>query len=270
MLAPIERAPHRPSPLPGLPLSDVSPRPVVMADDPCDAAFAGSDPKGPRKYYRARYYDPKIGRFIGEDPIGFQGGDVNFYAYVGNQPVNRLDPLGNSWASAAANFGVGVLGGLAGAAAFAGVAAMGATAAAGAAVVGVGIGAYQITITVQEVAFGFDPYTGRPLSCDERGDRAAAAAGGFFGAGAFGAMAGPRGPLFGRGGQYRDEPGFFNRGNFRWGWSWHGTSKSGQNYFCLHGGKPKTAGHWHGFPKANPVPQTPYPGWLPPWMQNWW
>jgi len=44
-------------------------------------------------YYRARYYDPTIGRFISEDPIGFRGGK-NFYAYVGNGPVNLTDPLG--------------------------------------------------------------------------------------------------------------------------------------------------------------------------------
>ena len=44
-------------------------------------------------YYRARYYDPKIGRFISEDPIGFMGG-INKYAYVGNNPVNWVDPLG--------------------------------------------------------------------------------------------------------------------------------------------------------------------------------
>ena len=33
-------------------------------------------------FYRARYYDPKFGRFITKDPIGFAGGDVNLYAYV--------------------------------------------------------------------------------------------------------------------------------------------------------------------------------------------
>lgn len=48
-------------------------------------------------YYRARYYDPKIGRFISEDPIGFDGGDVNFYAYVLNNPVNLVDPTGEVW-----------------------------------------------------------------------------------------------------------------------------------------------------------------------------
>ncbi len=45
-------------------------------------------------YYRARYYSPDLQRFISEDPIGLAGGDVNFYAYVGNSPVNWVDPLG--------------------------------------------------------------------------------------------------------------------------------------------------------------------------------
>ena len=47
-------------------------------------------------YYRARYYSPTIQRFISEDPIGFYGGDVNFYAYVGNNPVKFVDPSGLS------------------------------------------------------------------------------------------------------------------------------------------------------------------------------
>jgi len=46
-------------------------------------------------YYRARYYDPVIGRFTSEDPKGFGAGDTNFYAYVGNNPVNANDPTGN-------------------------------------------------------------------------------------------------------------------------------------------------------------------------------
>jgi RHS repeat-associated protein len=45
-------------------------------------------------YYRARYYDPQIGRFVSEDPIGFASGDMSFYAYVGNNPVNANDPMG--------------------------------------------------------------------------------------------------------------------------------------------------------------------------------
>jgi RHS repeat-associated protein len=45
-------------------------------------------------YMRARYYDPTVGRFISEDPLGFGGGDVNLSAYVRNNPVNRIDPTG--------------------------------------------------------------------------------------------------------------------------------------------------------------------------------
>lgn len=45
-------------------------------------------------YMKARYYDPQVGRFISEDPLGFGGGDVNLMAYVGNQPVNGIDPSG--------------------------------------------------------------------------------------------------------------------------------------------------------------------------------
>ena len=44
-------------------------------------------------YYRARYYDPSFGRFLGEDPIGFDGG-INLYAYVGDSPTNWIDPSG--------------------------------------------------------------------------------------------------------------------------------------------------------------------------------
>jgi len=45
-------------------------------------------------YYRARYYDPTIGRFISEDPAGFAGSGTNSYAYVRNSPINLIDPLG--------------------------------------------------------------------------------------------------------------------------------------------------------------------------------
>jgi RHS repeat-associated protein len=45
-------------------------------------------------YYRARYYHPTLQRFISEDPLGFGGGDLNLYAYVGNSPTSYADPLG--------------------------------------------------------------------------------------------------------------------------------------------------------------------------------
>lgn len=44
-------------------------------------------------YYRARYYDSQVGRFISEDPIKFDGG-ISFYAYVQNNPANLIDPTG--------------------------------------------------------------------------------------------------------------------------------------------------------------------------------
>ncbi len=46
------------------------------------------------QYSRARFYDPQIGRFISEDPIGFAGGDVNLYGYVKNSPLKKKDPSG--------------------------------------------------------------------------------------------------------------------------------------------------------------------------------
>ncbi len=45
-------------------------------------------------YYRARYYSPMMGGFISEDPIGFGGGQLSFYAYIGGNPLNYVDPLG--------------------------------------------------------------------------------------------------------------------------------------------------------------------------------
>jgi RHS repeat-associated protein len=45
-------------------------------------------------YMRARYYDTAVGRFISKDPIGFAGGDLNLYAYVGNNPIRYMDPKG--------------------------------------------------------------------------------------------------------------------------------------------------------------------------------
>jgi RHS repeat-associated protein len=46
-------------------------------------------------YYRARYFDPTTGRFLSEDPLGFDA-DTDFYPYVGNSPTTLKDPTGKA------------------------------------------------------------------------------------------------------------------------------------------------------------------------------
>ena len=44
--------------------------------------------------FGARDYDSEVGRWTAKDPIGFAGEDTNLYGYVGQDPVNLLDPSG--------------------------------------------------------------------------------------------------------------------------------------------------------------------------------
>ena len=88
-------------------------------------------------YNRFRYYAPALGRYISRDPVSFLQGP-NFYTYVGNDPVNRADPLGLWWKAA-----VSVLAGVAAAAVVVATAPVSVPAliiAAGAAAMGVGVG----------------------------------------------------------------------------------------------------------------------------------
>jgi RHS repeat-associated protein len=57
--------------------------------------YTGRENDGNGLYFnRARYYSPAFGRFISEDPLAFAGSGPNFYAYVGNNPISLVDPLG--------------------------------------------------------------------------------------------------------------------------------------------------------------------------------
>ena len=45
------------------------------------------------QYNRARYYDAKIGRWLSQDPLGFDAGDSNLYRYVNNPPTDGMIPV---------------------------------------------------------------------------------------------------------------------------------------------------------------------------------
>jgi RHS repeat-associated protein len=69
---------------------------VTGTDDWMPFGFAGGqyDPGTKLTRFGARDFDPTIGRWVSKDPIRFEGGQTSIYAYVGNDPVNRLDMFG--------------------------------------------------------------------------------------------------------------------------------------------------------------------------------
>jgi RHS repeat-associated protein len=64
------------------------------ADTPSQFTGRENDGSSNLYYYRSRYYMPRLGRFVSEDPSRFFGG-LNLYTYVGNDPLDRTDPSGN-------------------------------------------------------------------------------------------------------------------------------------------------------------------------------
>lgn len=45
-------------------------------------------------FYRMRYYSPEMHRFVSRDPLQLIGGDINYYAYSGSNPIRFRDPWG--------------------------------------------------------------------------------------------------------------------------------------------------------------------------------
>ena len=52
--------------------------------------------------FRNRVYSPSLGRWLSNDPLGFEAGDQNWYRAIGNNPGNGVDPSG-------LDFGIGGL-----------------------------------------------------------------------------------------------------------------------------------------------------------------
>lgn len=80
-----------------------------LASAPC-GQLAWSDASGTsdlagfswqgRDSMHARYYNPNVARFLSVDPVRGRAKtpqSFNLYAYVGNNPVNRVDPRGLLW-----------------------------------------------------------------------------------------------------------------------------------------------------------------------------
>src|SRR5207253_982298 len=69
---------------------------AVPTDNPAlQYIFTGRqfDPETRLYFYRARYYHPRLGRFVSRDPIGY-GGGINPYEYARSNSITAVDPRG--------------------------------------------------------------------------------------------------------------------------------------------------------------------------------
>ena len=81
-------------------------------DDPASPGYTGhlEERDSGLVYAGARWYDPRIGRFMSPDPVGFSGSNpvsFNRYAYANNNPIAYTDPDGRLGVFAAVMIGAG-------------------------------------------------------------------------------------------------------------------------------------------------------------------
>ncbi|HSN97524.1 MAG TPA: RHS repeat-associated core domain-containing protein, partial [Candidatus Nanopelagicales bacterium] len=60
------------------------------------------DPETGLVRFGARDYDAETGRWTAKDPLLFEGGDTNLYAYAAGDPIDRVDPSGRAAVAATA------------------------------------------------------------------------------------------------------------------------------------------------------------------------
>ena len=151
----------------------------------------------PREAVGVRYYNPVTGRYISKDPMGMHV-SLNGYTYVGNNPINRIDPLGLSWGAFWSSLGstlavgVGIVAAVTLAVVLAPIVLPAAAAAAVVNTISVVVTAVAVVGAVSTAESGYgavtgrEAYTGRKLSDDERSAAAGSAVGGVlaFAAGA--------------------------------------------------------------------------------------
>ena len=70
----------------------------AVSDNPFRFSTKYTDSETGLVYYGHRYYSPSLGRFINRDPIAESGG-LNLYGFCGNDGIDNVDFLGNSWLS---------------------------------------------------------------------------------------------------------------------------------------------------------------------------
>jgi RHS repeat-associated protein len=69
--------------------------------------YTGRESDGTGLYfYRARFYNPPLERFISEDPLGIRGSSPNLYSYVLNSPINSKDPSGRTTVNLGGNISI--------------------------------------------------------------------------------------------------------------------------------------------------------------------